>query len=193
MKRCADIQAVILRYMDTSGLESVDKEHLANCTSCSQFMDEIRVLKRELSNHTVRSLSPLEFARMQSKLDENINHYQKQAQRTYNFALRYSAIAAAAALLLFVILVNRLQIPGFHIGGQPEIAIVTDTADGGQSLSIGYDIDSDVYSIDEAYLHVVVSDYISIYGFNTSDQLLGDLSAEELEYLKNNLKVGDIL
>jgi hypothetical protein len=56
-----------------------------------------------------------------------------------------------------------------------------------------YTLSDEDVSIDEPYLHVVVADYIRSYGFNTGDLLLGDLSAEELEYLKNNLKVGDIL
>ncbi len=48
-------------------------------------------------------------------------------------------------------------------------------------------------SLDDKYVKVVVGNFTGAYGVGASDAILGDISKEEMEYLKNKLKPGDIL
>ena len=193
MKPCFDIQVKLLLAMGDNELDDREKVHLLSCPDCTNYLEELIGLGANLRELKVHPLTPYESARMQAVLDEKINNYQSRAQKIYNFALRYSAMAAAVALVLFIVLVNRLQFPGFSFGVQTELATTVDSTSGTALSDNVYTLSDEDVSIDEPYLHVVVADYIRSYGFNTGDLLLGDLSAEELEYLKNNLKVGDIL
>lgn len=53
--------------------------------------------------------------------------------------------------------------------------------------------DSTMYSLDDDMVGVLLEEYTSKVYFRAGEQLLGDLTEQELEYLEENLTVGDIL
>lgn len=193
MKECRPIQEKLLLAMNASALTPEEKRHLGDCRDCAGILDQLQSLDSALRKSKIHSLTPSESVGFQSALDEKISKYQERLQNGHNLALRYSALAAAMALLLFLVFANRLQLPGFSFGPEAQVASNIDSAIESLMAEEAALLTDDDPVIDESYLRVVVSDYARSYGYNTGDILLGELSSEELEYIRKNFKIGDIL
>ncbi|GEM_PF-5644998 len=193
MNKCRQINEKLLLSMDLSRLTAEEIKHLKGCRDCAGTVDQLQELDRALSAVTIRPLTSSEAAGFQTALDEKIDAYQSRSRKGYTAALRYGVLATAVALLLFLVLANRLQLPGFSFGPEMQVASNLDSAIEAliNEEAAAYS-DSDL-GIDESYLRVVVSDYVRSNGYNTGDMLLGELSSEELEYIRNNFKTEDIL
>lgn len=193
MKNCRQIKEELLLSMDLSRLTAEEIKHLEGCHHCTGTLDQLQELDRALRAVTIRPLTSSEAAGFQTALDDKIDVYQSRSRKGYTAALRYGVLATAVALLLFLVLANRLQLPGFSLGPEMQVASNVDSA-----IEALINEEAAAYSdndlgIDESYLRVVVSDYVRSNGYNTGDMLLGELSSEEIEYIRNNFKMEDIL
>lgn len=193
MNKCRQIKEILLLSVDLSRLTAEEMKHLEGCHHCAGTLDQLQELDRALRAVTIRPLTSSEAAGFQATLDEKIDVYQSRSHKGYRTALRYGVLSTAVALLLFLVFANRLQLPGFSFGPEFQVASNLDSA-----IEALVNEEAAAYSdndlgIDESYLRVIVSDYIRSNGYNTGDMLLGDLSSEELEYIRNNFKTEDIL
>ncbi len=163
-----------------------DKNHLEQCSECQRLYDEYVSLEKDLKGLKIEPLSSTEFAMAQQKLDSKINLYQRRAVSFYSLLTRYGAGLTAVVFLFFVSLWS-----GFEYGVYySENAIQSDSY---YFADNGYDDSDEDETINEEYIGLLLYDYTQSNGFDAGDQLLGELTQDEFEYLENNLDLGDIL
>jgi len=133
----------------------------------------------------VKPLGNEERVRFTEKLDKRINRYQRRAVSFYRMSFGMGiAMLALIAISVISIWSSMHQIDGDGQDYMTELNVLN-----------GYYGYSETSSdtLNEGYVDLLVSEYIGEYGTSSSDYLIGDLSDEEIQYIENNLDVGDIL
>jgi hypothetical protein len=144
--------------------------------------DRFEQIMRQLD---VKPLSNEERVRFTEKLDNRINRYQRRAVSFYRMS--YGMGTAMLALIAISVISIWSSVHQIDNNGQDYMTDLN-----ALSNYYGYsEATSD--TLNERYVDLLVSDYVSEYGTASSDYLLGDLSDEEIQYIQNNLDVGDIL
>lgn len=163
-----------------------DKLHLEQCLECQKFYEKQVELEKDLKSLAIKPLSSVEFAMVQQKLDETINRYQRRAVSLYSLLTRYGAGLITVIFLFAVSLWS-----GFEYG--------MDYFDNEAQYNSYYLVDYGDYADDEdetmtdEYIELLLYEYIESNGFNSGELLLGDLTADEFDYLENSLDLGEIL
>jgi len=123
-------------------------------------------------------------------LDKRINRFQRRAVSFYRMSFGFgTAMVALIAISVISIWSSYRQIENLDQSYTSEI----------EALYDDYAYYDNLYSYDtpdtlnEGYVDLLMVNYIDGHGEGSSEYLVGDLSDEELQYLKNNLDVGDIL
>jgi hypothetical protein len=165
-------------------LEEHEKSHLQECTDCRQYYESLQRIESASTDAAVASLTPDEFATMQLKLDDKINRYQMRAISFYHWSGRLGAALGAFLLVVIISLWSGLDTDR-QVG---EETSVYDT----YYLVYNDDIEEEP-DINEQYIDLLLFEYTSDYGFMAGDMLLDDITSDELEYLDEQLKAGDIL
>jgi predicted anti-sigma-YlaC factor YlaD len=200
---CRHFKEIISARMGELFLEHSEKEHLAMCPECSRFFDQLLALENDLRAVPKAEINPAEIRAIERELDKKIDRYQNRALRFYRLSVRYGATVAAVALLLFVSLTGQFGGGnGYKTTSDNQISVSSTTNSSLEETTIfstGSEYASDTSetadnTIGDQYSETVIRNYVLAYGFNAGEVLLGDsLSAAELEYLKDQIKVGDIL
>jgi hypothetical protein len=164
-------------------LDSEEKRHLEICPGCREYYDSILFLQKNLQETAFEPLSAREFTSMQDSLNKKINQFQMRTASFYKYSLRLGTALMTAVLLFLVSLWS-----GFDNG-----IMYSDQA---EQVNGYYYTDNgfiDDETIDDNYLDLILDDYTIEKGFNSGESLLGELTADEFDYLENNFDMGDIL
>lgn len=180
---CEQVRKTLSEKLGDITLDGAAKTHIENCADCRNYFEELNLLEAGLKDISVEPMAAVEFAVIQDKLDERINRYLHRATGLYYYTIRYGASLAAVILLLFVSLVSGLY----------PVNNLADKADRQYTQFLYNDEMAEIEELDEKYLDLVIYDYIQKYGYSTGEMLLGELSADEFEYLTNNIDAGGIL
>jgi hypothetical protein len=183
--RCEELKKNLILRTGDLFLNEEEKKHIAGCPECARFFENLQLLENKLAQASVPPLRPNEFNELQERLEKRIEKFQSRAINYYRLSLRYGASLAALAILLFISYFGRIGMRERNIINVDSLLAELQTL---QAAEDAGDID-----IDDQYLETVIGNYVQIHGFSAGEALIGDLSEEELEYLKNNIKVGDIL
>jgi len=183
---CGKIKNKISLRVGSLFLDTEEKIHLEQCDQCRNLYEEFVSLEKDLNGVTIESLSAVEFASMQQKLDENINRYNKRAISFYNLFTRYGAGLVTVGFLFFVSLWSGFEYGVYYTENSDQFESYYLTDNGDESS------DEDETMNDE-YIDLLLYDYTQNNGYNSGDLLLGDLTVDEFDYLENNLDWGDIL
>ncbi|MCP4703357.1 MAG: hypothetical protein GY865_02005 [candidate division Zixibacteria bacterium] len=163
-----------------------DKIHLEQCPECQKLYDKYISLENELKDMKIKPLDSIGFAMVQQKLDNRINLYQRRAVSFYNVLTHYGAGLVTVVFLFFVSLWSGFEY-GVYYSENSDLTNAYYFADN------GYDDSDEDETINEEYIGLLLYDYTQSNGFDAGNQLLGELTADEFEYLENNLDLGDIL
>ena len=145
----------------------------------SALETELRQLQETLCEEKPLKLTDRESQRVLNNLDLRLGRYQRRAVTFYNYSYRLAAVTAALFLMVMTATLTLFDRPA-----------VTE-----QTAAVGIESDdSDSAagdSLDEAYVYLLVNDYVQSQGYGSGETLLGELEDEELAYLEKNLKFGD--
>jgi len=144
--------------------------------------DDLLELEQALRGFETAPLTDAESDRLMTGLNDRIDGLSHQAHGWNRFGVRYGISLAALVLLIGVSMIS--------LGPVEEY-----TADTYYLTQVYYD-DMDSISteiISSEYFDDIVDAYLWQNDLGTVDELVGELTADEYEYLKNNLQVGDIL
>ncbi|SYZ74293.1 hypothetical protein TRIP_C60563 [Candidatus Zixiibacteriota bacterium] len=196
--RCEEFRKEAARQFGGAELGLSARDHLAGCPRCSAYYEELLALERAAQSTEKPLMTASEFAAMQMKLDNEIVSYRSRANRFFRFAVRYGVVAGAAALLLLLVYFGRL--PGNYGISNPDKASTRLSVDSAiseifASMNTGEETldTTEIQPVDDPYVNMVIGNYTESYGIGADEALLGGLSDEEMNYLKNKLKAGDIL
>jgi hypothetical protein len=182
---CGELRKSICLKMGRLFLSQDEKSHLDSCPGCTKYYEHLVSLEKTLTVAPAPSLTKMEFSKLQSKLDSRINKYHDKALNFYRLSFKYGATMAAILLLVFASFFGKYKFQDIKPADTDSLLA---------TLTIAEDFSaSGDEVIEEPYLDLVIDNYVDNYGFNTSEMLIGDLSDEELEYLKNKINAGDIL
>jgi len=180
---CESFKKMISERFGNLYLDEMEKKHLEECSECRQHYEEYGSLEESLKQSEITPLGSVEFAMIQQTLDNNINRYQMKAISFYRLSTHYGAGAFAVLFLFFVSLWS-----GFQYG-----VYYTESTQPAESYYLADNEYDESEEYDQQYIELLLNDYTKNNGFNSGDLLLDELTADEMEYLQNNLEVGDIL
>ncbi len=148
------------------------------------------IFEKIMQSLEVKPLSPNERVEFTEGLDRRINRFQRRAVSFYRLSFGFgTAVIALIAISVISIWSSYHQMENSNREYTSEVDIMYD--------DYGYYDDLYTYdttdSLGEGYVNLLMENYISGHGEGSSEYLVGDLSDEELQYLKKNLDVGDIL
>jgi len=180
---CRDFREALSERLGALVLDSAEEEHAAGCHACRTYCEDLKQLEGQLETASFAPLTDTEFAVLQEKLDGRIAQYIDRAFGAYRLMARYGTSLAAVFLVLFISIFSGLN----HSVKQAE--------QGGTVTSQSYisTETGDEETLSDSYFSMAVNDYVQKYGLNTGDMIIGDISEEEFDYLKNNLDIGGIL
>jgi len=166
-------------------LDDEEKMHLNSCPECKQYYKGISALEENLASLEIEPMTDKEFTNLSNNLDSAIEESQSKGVRYYNMLIRYGASLAAVIILLFF---------SFFHGFKTQVTKPINTDSLLTALQVPDTTQvSDNEQIDTPYVNVLVNNYVEDHGSSSSEMLIGDLSQEEMEYLENKMKAGDIL
>lgn len=183
---CGDFKDKISQKIGYVFYDADEKIHLEQCSECRDLYENYVGLEKDLKSFKIKPLSSVEFAMVQQKLDLTIDRYQRRAVSLYSLLTRYGAGLMTVLFLFFVSLWS-----GFEYGVYyTENTVPSDTY---YLADNGYEENDEDETMDDDYIGLLLYDYTQNNGFNSGDLLLGELTADEFEYLENSLDLGDIL
>lgn len=167
------------------------RAHLDSCAECRREWEMLNAAAHHLGDDALFQLDSAAQAEFVQKIEQRIGVTTLTDIRPRVW-IRYAAGVAAIFVLGIVALLSTLNLSQ-SIGTSPSTS--ADPAD-----SVVYSLTDAAYDLgttddDLAYgdVGVLLNDFVSQSGWPESDSLLGGISEDEMKYLQENLKVGDLL
>lgn len=180
---CRHIKKSLSERLGDLDLDERERSHLESCPDCLKYYQSLERLERSLRGVEVEPLSEAELVSIRDRIDEKIDRYLSRATGFYRLAVRYGTSLAAVILLLAVSLVSGL----YPVNKGKDVTEL--------QLSRLLDEPQILYEaeLDNGYFSLVLDDYTHDYGFSTAEEILGELSDEEFDFLMINIDIGGIL
>jgi hypothetical protein len=160
--------------------EEVER-HLEGCDACRSHLRELQRLSQQLGADTDFEPSPDDLLRAVAGVEERIKP--EEATSIVSVSWLRSLTRVAAAVLIVGMAYTSYMI-GRNQAGQPA-EIITDT--------VVTTASADSLEMEDYFVSMLIEDYSSDASFEASSMLLDDITEEEMEYLTENLTVGDLL
>lgn len=180
---CEQFRKTLCEKLGDVRLDDEQKAHIERCAGCAGYFEKLQSLEQSLKGVSFEPLTQAEFVGVQDRLDTRINRYLNRATGFYRLAVRYGTSLTAVVLLVFVSLLSRIEL-------RQEQDISQET------VPVEYIYVSELYDdieVDDRYLGLAVEDYVRDHGLSAGDLYVGELSADEYDYLVSNIDVRGIL
>lgn len=174
------------------GLEKLSDEitrHLDECEACRAYHEQLMRLADGLGEDQDIDLSPADIERAVLGVEQRLGPVKTRPIAALKWLQPVVRFAAAAMIVL-------VAYGAYEFGKtRPDVAISesglsTDTGYGSVTAFLQSD---DVTEMDDNMVSVLIDEYSAGAHIGADEALLGDITAEELEYLKKNLEVGELL
>ena len=180
---CEQFRKTLREKLGDVRLDGEQKAHIEHCAGCAGYFEELQSLEQSLKSVSLEPLTQAEFVGVQDELDTRINRYLNRATGFYRLAIRYGTSLTAAVLLVFVSLLS-----GIGVRQEQDISQ--------EIIPVEYINVSELYDdieVDDRYLGLAVEDYVRGHGLSAGDLYVGELSADEYDYLVSNIDMGGML
>ena len=163
--------------------------HLAECDSCRTYYDEMMSLAGDFGSDVDLPFTAEDIDRAVAGVEDRID---RQPTVVFSPAKWLRPILRVAAVLMVV----GLSYSSYQLGLKSNLGDSLDTlqtVDGEVdrlTALLEYDVDEEM---DEGLIGILIDDYCSVISYEATASLLDDISEEELEYLTENLEVGELL
>jgi hypothetical protein len=183
------------------GLSDSERTHLAECPDCADYYKDLLALEKPLKEMATPAMTIRESVLLNERLDAKIELYKTRGIRPYRLATGLGTLAVTILLVVFISFWNRYSIPetiSQSGAGQSGYVLATDSA----INNIVGSIDSSQFAIlartddeavDSSYYLMAIDSYVQRVGSGAGELILGEISDEELEYLKDQIDWSDIL
>lgn len=197
---CRDCQDELLLMAGQDMLPDEITDHLAACPDCRERWRELETIKELISVQEDFLLDAIEQERVLTDVARRIGVSESgKADTVWRSVVlepvttvgwqTYLSMAAAILLLLGISMTGswqeRLSRTSTQAGGSP--------SDTGAMVSLLSLYDGGADQLDDVALNLIMSDYGQKGYFEASEQLLDDLSDEELQYLEKHFDLGEVL
>jgi len=178
-------------FGSTLPVEIID--HLNSCQSCNDYWQEINTLSSALFNSSDLELSEKELDQAVVNINQVIDNQNSKIIPIANkYHSRWLVISRVAAVLAVIM----VSYGSFQLG-QNNTAVLPQPVIENSIDIFGSDLiswsDEEDQELDDETVSLLIADYTSESGINAVENLLDDLTDEEIEYLEKNFDIGDIL
>lgn len=163
-------------------------EHLHGCATCRAFQDDLAELEQRFGTDADFVLSENEENFVVHAVESRTG--QSKTVGTTSHAWFRPLLRVAAVVLIAITSYGTYQL-GIERGSSESSYSTPEVTPQYGSLASLYMSDEEV-EMDDKMITVLIDDYSDSY-FESGEVLLGDITAEELEYLLDNFEVGELL
>ena len=189
MMNCEQAREIIELHFGHDELPVGLQDHLAECDSCRTYRGEMMSLSDGLGSDSDTPFSAKDFDRAAAGVAAKIDR--RPAVVSYSTKWLRPMLRVAAALV-----VVGLSYGSYRLGQESIFGADLDTHQTADAevdrltTLLEYDVDEEM---DEGLIGILIDDYCSAVSYEATASLLDDISEEELEYLMENLEVGELL
>ena len=184
---CEQVRQELLEQFGEHGYSEAVTKHLQGCVSCKEFAEELGDLTRMAGGNEDFFPEPSVTQELIEGVERRLDNLRSTRVTPVRSAW-HSYIPAVAALLVVIgfsataYMLNVFNSSNHRVdtGSKDTLLVVTGSSAADEEFSTG-EVDS------------LLNDFAADRNETASEYLIDDLSADELEYLENNLKAGDIL
>ncbi len=170
-------------YLGQTELPADLQAHLATCEACRTYVEQMNALASSLGDDSLFDANVFETNRVVCQVEDAIAEKEQPAP---SFVWRFRFIAAAAVIVLAV----AVGVNQYRDGAMVERTTSSD------SISLAAldtnPLVSDSVQVSTAELEKMLFDYSS-QNSDAADELLQNLTEEEIRYLEKNFDVGELL
>ena len=164
-------------------------EHLSKCEVCRSYHEQLTQLVAGLGEDQDIDLSPADIVRAIRGVEQRLTPVLSTPVVSFSW-LRPLARFAVAAMIVLVAYgayeLSKTNPDGAVSESDPSV----DAGYGSVTAFLQYD---DVTEMDDNMVSELIDEYSAGARMGADEALLGDITAEELEYLTKNLEVGELL
>jgi predicted anti-sigma-YlaC factor YlaD len=163
--------------------------HLNECEACRAYHEQLMRLVAGLGEDQDVDLSPAEIERAVRAVELRITPVLTAPAVTLGWLRPVTRFAAAAMIVL-------VAYGAYEFGKTRPDGAVSESGlmyDTGYGTVTAFLQNDDVTEMDDNMVSVLIDEYSASARIGADEALLGDITAEELEYLKKNLEVGELL
>ncbi len=183
---CEQVKDLLLESFGERVQSEEIAEHLRGCPACREFAEELNELMTVAGTNEDFFPDPEVTESLIAGVETRIDRMES-AKATPVHSIWRSYIPAVAALLVVVgFSVTAYMLNMFSSKHSAQVS-----PDSNASLLVIKDADVD--SLSSGEVNFILNDYSADHSGTVSGDVYDNVSQEELEYLENNLKAGDIL
>ncbi|MDD3733176.1 MAG: hypothetical protein PHU88_12455 [candidate division Zixibacteria bacterium] len=189
---CKEYQEELMLYFGQSELPPELAEHISGCDLCRNFFEELRAMTVDMGEDKFFYPSEIEIEGLTVRINKQIDRVTPADTKVVKPVFTWYKLAGIAASI--VLIVGMALLGDFFNKTSPTSTSVELTSS--LSYTDGYTLlrdESEYYELSDDQFYILVGDYTSERIYDAAGQLLDDLSEEELKYLEENFKVGDLL
>jgi len=183
---CDRFKEELFDYLGFDNLPEHLQEHLNNCPDCQAFWSELNSYGDHLGSDNDFSPNKSVTDSFVWEVNARIDELHEDKKETPVKLLNYLLPIAASIIILLGISIST----GYLNNTEPDIV---NTFNGDLYYQIGSYLEEDDDEMEVQFVDELLNDYSTSVVNAPSEQLLDDLTDEEMEYLKNNFDAGDIL
>ena len=164
-------------------------EHLRQCEVCRAYREQLTQLVAGLGEDKDIDLSPADIERAMRAVEQRITPVLTAPVISLNWLRPVVRFAAAAMIVL-------VAYGAYEFGKTRPDGVANESGlstDGGYGSVTAFVQSDDVAEMDDNMVSVLIDEYSAGARIGADEALLGDITADELEYLTKNLEVGELL
>jgi len=186
---CDQVRAELELSFGTGELSEQISKHLNECESCRAYQAELIKLASNLGDDFDSGFTLAEIEHAVRGVEERIAPVKTKPVISVKWFQPVVRLAAAAMVVLVAY--------GSYEFGKSRVdnavsgtEVMSDSGYGGVTALLQSD---EVTEMDDDMVSVLINEYSTSARIGADEALLGDITAEELEYLTKNLEVGELL
>jgi hypothetical protein len=167
------------------------RAHMESCAACREEYAMLTKAARHLGDDTLFQIDSTAQDELLSRIEERITVAAITDIRPHRW-LRYAAAVAAVFVLGIVGLYSTMNFSN-NVTTGPTASVEAPDSVVYSLTDAAYDLGTTEDDLASGDVGVLLGDFVSQAGGQGSDSLLGGISEDEMKYLQENLKVGDLL
>ncbi|MEA2031364.1 MAG: hypothetical protein U9N55_07205 [candidate division Zixibacteria bacterium] len=183
---CHKVQEELYEHFGQKKLPDYLEEHLIQCDDCRSLWHELGQLEPGLGNDESFYFAPDEIDEMTQHIENSIDDTTPRNVTLFHRIAQIALPVAASLLLLFGI--SKLANDPVTLNYNQDSTLYSITEF--NNLTYSNDNNSE---LDVVTFNLLLQDYTSDVTTASGEALLDDITDDELEYLKDNLDMGDFL
>jgi hypothetical protein len=189
LMNCDQVREELELSFGSEKLSDEITRHLSECADCRAYHEQLTHLAVGLGEDEDIDLSSAEIERAIGAVEERLTPVITTPVTRLNWWRPVLRFAAAAMIVL--VAYGSYEFGKSRVGSEfTESTRSLDTGYGSVTAFLGSD---DVTEMDDDMVSVLINEYSAGARMGADEALLGDITTEELEYLKKNIQVGELL